>query len=545
MRTSKSICSLLAMSWVLLAQPVVAASFPEMVKAGQINGLKLIKPTDVEKFYLERDFSPVWVNGNRYSAEARALISEIENSWTHGLNPENYHLTQLKALGTQNLDGDRAFEAEIILTDAVARLGKDLTGIRMNPQTLEQDLSSWSRGISVYSLLTIAAQKSDPAEFIERLSPQDEEYESLRGELKRIVTENFSPIPRYTFPGLIKPGQRNEMVSVIRARLDVSLSNRTDENLYDEDLVEAVTQKQTMSGLTPDGLIGKRTFKAIFESHDARLVKILANLERRRWVMRPMPSRYIAVNVPEMKLRAYESGQLDFEIPVIVGRAERPTFSFVDDIIGVRFNPSWYVPDTIKAEDYLPALQADPHALDKKGITFRVKTEEGFAETAATDIDWANVTPEQLKLIQMKQGPGEENVLGKIRVLMPNRYDIYLHDTSNPELFAKDDRALSSGCVRLSEPRKIANFVLGVNPTWSNDRLETYLSKDKTLEVPTVKPLPVYLFYFTSWLNEDKKLVVTDDLYGHDAALVKVLQDHEKIPFSINWALIDFPKKTK
>ena len=133
----------------------------------------------------------------------------------------------------------------------------------------------------------------------------------------------------------------------------------------------------------------------------------------------------------------------------------------------------------------------------------------------------------------MVQGPGAANVLGRIRVLMPNRYDIYLHDTSAPELFVKDDRALSSGCVRLSEPRRIANFVLEKNPTWSNDRLEAYLKKDKTIEITADNHLPVYIFYYTAWMDEKGSLIVGDDLYGKDSKLVYFLKQAGKIPFEV------------
>jgi len=191
------------------------------------------------------------------------------------------------------------------------------------------------------------------------------------------------------------------------------------------------------------------------------------------------------------------------------------------------------VPDTIKKEDYLPELQKDPQALAEKGIAFRVRAEDGsgLQTVAPEDIDWANMTAADLKSVQMVQGPGAANALGQIRVLMPNRYDIYLHDTNMPSLFKKDDRAQSSGCMRMSEPQRMANFILGHNQGWSNDRLEYYLQKAKTLEIKAELPTPVYIFYYTIWEGTDGKLIFGNDIYGLDKDLVNVLKSNGKVNF--------------
>lgn len=515
------------------------SSIEHLIAGKKIAGFYLTHISEISAFYHERKGLPLWVDGEHYTVQAQEILSDFANSWEQGLNPSNYHVAEFK----NTLHGE---EADVLFTDTVIRYANDLAGMRLSPRTLGEDENSWSRGVNAEALLKSLAIDREPAVFLRYLAPQDKTYVLLKSALKALVEdmakhpeETFKPV-RYT--GILRPNSSAKAILNIRERLNVPAEKNADARFYDEKLRDAVMAFQKENGLKADGLIGRRSFAAINQTREQKLVKILANLERRRWVRRAMPERYVAVNIPAMLLRAIDKNEVVFEMPVIVGRAQRPSISFVDEIIGVRFNPSWYVPDTIKNEDYLPALQKDPEALAQKGMKFRVKFADGTKELLSSDIDWVNMTPSDLSHIQMVQGPGAANVLGRIRIMMPNRYDIYLHDTSAPELFAKDDRALSSGCIRLSEPRKIANFVLENNPDWSNDRLESYLKKDNTIEIVAKNPVPVYLFYYTAWQDADDHLILGDDLYGLDSKLVYLLQEAGKIPFAIR---LPVPQKVK
>lgn len=431
---------------------------------------------------------------------------------------------------------EQEVQAELLMADAVIRLGSDLSGMRLSAKLLNADSASWSRGVDPLSLLNVLSRSSDPAHVLAMLAPQDSEYKNLQKELKRILDDyaehKDGRYQRISFGGVLYPGQSHAVVPALRQKLGIS-SRAAQAELYDGKLVEAVEGFQRARGLKDDGVIGPRTMIALNEGPRDRLIKVIANLERRRWIRRLMPPRYVEVNIPAMWLKAIDDNKVQFEMPVIVGRKKRQTVSFVDEIVGVRFNPSWYVPDTIKKEDYLPKLKEDPQALAEKGIAFRIKDQDTgqMVTVLPEDIDWSGVTQADLKSIQMVQGPGAANALGQICVLMPNRYDIYLHDTNAPEIFRKDDRAQSSGCVRMSEPRRMANFVLGHNKMWSEDRLDTYLGKGKTIEIKAEVPVPVYLFYFTIWQNKDGKLIFGNDIYGLDAELVDILKSNGQVNF--------------
>jgi murein L,D-transpeptidase YcbB/YkuD len=507
------------------------------IRIFNVSGHRIENTKTLNEFYNQRAGDTLWVRNSKLSSEAREIIENIAESWKHGLNPDNYNISILNELAQGKMPQLSDIEIDILMSDSVIQYAQDISGMRLSPQEWEEDKRSWSGGIQAQSLMSILANERNKAGFLNQLLPQDNEYKKLSLELQNLV-EDLSKKPDVAervakYPGLIRPGSKNQAILAIRAKLGVSVSPGGQSDVYDEKLQKAVMEFQIRHGLTPDGLIGQRSFNALYQTRTQKLVKLIANLERRRWVHRPLPSTYIEVNVPKMKLKAIENNRTTFEMPVVVGRAKRPTTSFIDDIIGIRFNPLWYVPDTIKKEDFLPSLQKDPLSLNKKGIQFRVKTEEGFKKVEPTEIDWQTINEDNLKDIQMFQDSGDDNALGVIRVLMPNQYDIYLHDTNDPALFAKDDRALSSGCVRVAEPRKIANFILAKNAGWNEERLESILAKQKLYEVKSDTPMPVYIVYFTAWTDDNGEVIIGNDVYGWDTALVQALVKKGKIPFDL------------
>lgn len=489
--------------------------------------------TAIEKFYKESGESYLWVSRGKLNSDARDILELFEKSWEHGLNPENYHLAALKQIEQNGVPEERTQDTEILFSDAVVQYARDISGMRLSPKILEEDSNSWSRGVNGTQILALLADENNPAKFLEMLLPQDDEYKALVAELRRTAEGHAKKEnSRHAFlryRAAIQPNEKNAGVPAIRARL----GDDGKSDIYDESLQKKVMDFQRQNGLMADAIIGRRTYEAFNRTHEDKLIKLIANLERRRWVKRPLLSRRVEVNIPRMYLKAIDDNKVRFEMPVIIGREKRPTVSFVDKIEGVRFNPRWYVPDTIKKEDFLPKLKKNPHAVDDHGIIFRVNNGNGFKTVDPSRIDWANMSEADLKNVQMYQDSGEENALGVVRVLMPNKYDIYLHDTNAPSLFKKNDRALSSGCVRLSEPKRIANFVLEENLDWSEGKMNGLIEAQKLREVKAAQPIPVYLFYFTSWLGENGNIIMTDDIYGLDSKIVKLLKQNGKIPFSL------------
>jgi len=282
---------------------------------------------------------------------------------------------------------------------------------------------------------------------------------------------------------------------------------------------------QRSQGLKADGIIGPHTVKLMNISNEEKINQILVNLERLRWIEPNKPTRYVMVNIPSATLWAVENETVKLQMPVVVGRKKRPTKSFTTTITGIRFNPTWTVPPTIKRDDYLPKLREDPYYLSDRGIELM----DGVMTVDPGTIDWQEASWSDVNRMRMVQGSGSNNPLGHVRVIMNNPYGIYLHDTPDKGYFNRATRAISSGCVRMADAHAFADFVLSPNQGWSAEKRQKILSSGQQQEVRASQPLPVYLGYQTIWLGDDGQLIYGRDLYGEDQRLFKLLTRHDLI----------------
>lgn len=515
------------------------ALLKEVIERGSAQNIPYRDLSSLSLFYKNRNYEPLWAPKWRIGKKAENALSTLEDSWTHGLSPEVYNVTLLRKMIEAKLDDRQKAEFDALLSDAVAAYGHDMTGMRVKPRSIGEDPNSWTNGITSMQVLEFIAdedtQRTDKT--LEKLVPGGALYQVMRADLikltKDIQNNPDADAPLLSPKRMLRPGDSDPLIGDVRERLNHGAKAKDRNFLYDEGLALSVAKFQRDHGLKPDAVIGKRTIGALNQGRRDKLIKLVANMERQRWLDPRLPNRYIVVNVPAMTLWGIEDNEIKIEMPVIVGREKRETVSFIANITGIRFNPSWNVPNTIKTEDLLPALRKDPNALKKKGIELIRYTSDGFETIASESIDWATMTPGGIKAMGMVQNPGDDNALGRVRVLMPNKYDIYLHDTNSPELFKKDFRALSSGCVRVADPQKLASFILGRNEGWSDKKIDGYLAKTKTIEVKAQRGLPVYILYQTVWLDENDKLVYGEDIYGNDVKLVRELQKTGQISIPV------------
>lgn len=262
-----------------------------------------------------------------------------------------------------------------------------------------------------------------------------------------------------------------------------------------------------------------QTYKALKTEMSIKpSIQLALNMERLRWFPDKKPERFIIVNIPSARLWAVENGQAKFEMPVIIGRKDRPTPSFITDIHGVRFNPTWTIPRTIKEKDIWPKLKENPKYLIDKGIELY----EDNQTLDPTIIEWDAITRAQLHKFRMVQLPGKTNPLGRIRILMPNKYAIFLHDTSEAG-FSDLERSYSSGCVRLKDPEKAARFILQKDIT-------KFTQNTDTRDVYINKSIPVYLLYHTVWLGDKQRITYGKDIYGYDKKLRQVIEKYKGFP---------------
>ncbi len=495
-----------------------------------IDGLKY--SSLIDNYYQTQSIETLWMDGRgRPSRNAQTLLETLQNSWQHGLNPENYHLDDIQNyLASQRNIAPRFFDT--MISDAYLRYVRDMTGMRVSAKAIEQDSRYWRSAIDQTWLLEQVKNNTDLQAFFKSLEPQGPLYAKLKETLIKISQSPYqehTPLV-LTETKLLRPGSvHQEFVPLLRKFLNVSAEG-WQENVYDDELVQAVIHFQQDNNLKADGIVGPQTIAFMNKTPRDKVHQIIANMERLRWLDPHKPNKYVLVNIPSQTLWAIENGNTELEMPVIVGRKKRPTLSFTSTITGVRYNPTWTVPKTIKREDYLPLLREDPMALAPKGIDIKTKTEDGWMSIDPAQIDWASVQDNELVNFQMVQGPGPTNPLGNIRILMPNQYNIYLHDTSSPEYFRSSDRAVSSGCVRVKNPKELADFILAPNSNWDDNYTEHMLTRGKMADVAAQQKIPVYLLYLTIWINEDGSLTYGPDNYGWDTLLVSELYNQKKLP---------------
>lgn len=484
------------------------------------------------EFYTAREFEPVWVGSNRVKSSGKDMFELVEESWLHGLNPYAYHMEALSARMNERGQDNLAY-VELLLTDAYLRLGHDLSGIRVNPARFKSHKRFWKQPLSSDVLLSNLQQYGrDIDGLVNGYAPRGQTYKALQKELEALAGaepepyEAFLPIrPR----GLLKPFERDQAVPALRVRLGIDAPQTEDELLYDDQLAAAVIKFQRDNDLTDDGLVGKQTLEILNKSRKDRINQLIANLERLRWVEDEKPEDFVVVNVPSATLWAIEDNRVAFEMPVIVGRSKRPTNIFRTEITGLRLNPDWTVPPTIKKEDIVPKLQEDPEYLMQKGMQLISGRGEGAMTLDPASMDWTEVSEEELTALRMVQVPGRNNPLGLYRVHMPNSYNIYLHDTNEKYLFDRASRAVSSGCIRMKDPERMAHFIMKQRPGWSQDRHDRILASAEKTDLYIRDPIPVYILYYTAWLDSSGRIIYGQDLYDFDRNLIKMLRDIDGI----------------
>ena len=489
----------------------------------------------LQRFYEARAKRPFWLDRFGPSRRAQDLVSALQGAWTHGLNPSSYHLEAIEALwGAQNVEA--RLKLDMLLSDAYVRFGQDLTGIRVNPARLKTSKAYWKQPQEAEQLLNGLRQVSNIERHIQTLAPRGQTYSRLRQELQRLVeqgAEAYEHILPIRFDGILRPYDSHRAVPDLRLRLGLP-ERAHDAYIYDDQMAGAVIQFQKDNGIKADGLIGQQTLGLLNISRTEKIHQVVANLERLRWVDEEKPDKFVIVNIPSATLWAVDEGRVEFEMPVIVGRKKRPTHMFITEIHGVRYNPNWTVPPTIKRKDIWPRLIEDPEYMTRKGMELISMTDEGPQSIDPTSVDWEDLSSQELHDFKMVQVPGASNPLGQVRVLMPNRYNIYLHDTNEKSTFERANRAASSGCVRLKDSRRMAEFIMRQKPGWDSGRSEVILASGKMRDLYVPEPIPVYLLYYTVWMNQDGELIYGNDLYGFDRDLIKMLEELDGIFIPVN-----------
>ncbi len=284
-----------------------------------------------------------------------------------------------------------------------------------------------------------------------------------------------------------------------------------------------MTGFQARHGLAADGVVGAKTLAALNVPVAERMEQIELNLERWRWLPRDLGSRLVVVNIAGFELAAVDEDGRSLEMRVAVGRSYRRTPVFSDEIRYLVFNPSWEVPATLAVRDKLPEIRQDPGYLEQQGFVVLRGWGEDQREVDPDEVDWASLGPGNFPY-RLRQSPGPLNALGRVKFMFPNRFNVYLHDTPDREVFARSERDVSSGCIRLEKPMELAEWLLAGSARWDRQMIDRVVAAGDETVASLERPVPVHLLYWTAWADDAGVVQFRRDIYGRDAALGAVLE---------------------
>jgi len=471
----------------------------------------------VEKFYAARNYAPLWTEGGALTARAKSVVSRLQRADADGLDPEDYPVPAFAA----GADPETLADAELKLTASMLDYARQAYSGRMHWSQVNADILYPEHPVDPNEVLAKVSTADDASATLQAYNPPHKAYKDLRAKLAELRGQSEGPIvPLPEGPALkfVKTKKNpnpvpmeDDRVPQLRARL--GLSENPDDRRYDATVAAAVRKFQSRHGLKATGVLDVATVKAINSpKRDRQIDTLIVNMERWRWLPRQLgaPSlgnAYAMLNIPDYSLKVVHNGAEVWKTRVVVGKAGKHATPLLTETMKyITVNPTWNVPPSIINNEYLPALQQDPTVLERMGLKLEQRPDG---------------------TIHISQPPGERNALGRLRFNFPNKFLVYQHDTPDKQLFSRDERALSHGCMRVQNPDQYAAVLLNIalpNEHFTPEKIRAmYGSSERNINFPT--PIPVNITYQTAFVDEGGKLQIRRDIYGRDAAMLALLRN--------------------
>ncbi|HEU4661018.1 MAG TPA: L,D-transpeptidase family protein [Pseudolabrys sp.] len=499
-----------------VAVSAVADQIRQIITGNKLDRI-IVRKTDragVEAFYRARDYAPLWVTNDAANDRAKAAMAYLAQVDTVGLNPSDYPVPDFKSSSSP----DALATDELRLTESVLTYARHAQIGQINFTRVSADIFYKLDAPDPADVLKKLAEASDTRAALDSYNPPQPEFKALEkklAELRAGGSEEKVEKPktiRIAEGKILRPGMSDPRVISLRKRLNIPGDKNSP--VYDKDVFEAVKDFQKSAGIGADGMAGLQTVRALNGEkayHVARnpIDTVLVNMERWRWMPRDLGATRVVVNVPDYTLSLYRNNELYWKTKIVVGKPGKATPLITAAMKYITVNPTWNVPPSIIENEYLPALQQDPDALDRIGLKM-------YQDPDGT--------------VHIYQPPGADNALGRIRFNFPNKFLVYQHDTPDKYLFARAKRAYSHGCMRVQDPLTYAEKLLSIelpNEHYTPAKLEKMFG-DNEININFPKPIPVHLTYQTAFVDADGKLQLREDVYGHDAKMIAILKNNSE-----------------
>ncbi|MCP3405300.1 murein L,D-transpeptidase [Bradyrhizobium sp. CCGB01] len=509
---------------VKAASNVPAADQPVADKLKDIIGAKTSRHFDrkneraaIEKFYGARDFAPVWTQGGSLTSAAKGVIARLKDAASDGLNPADYPVPDFAAATTP----DTLADAELKLTASMFDYARQAQSGRMHWSQVSGDILYPEHPVDPSEVLAKITTATDASAALDSYNPPQKLYKELKAKLAElrglgngpVIEIGDGPALKYTPAGKKQAEIVVDDPRVPQLRAKLGLTENASDTRYDATVAEAVRKFQNSVEMKPTGVLDDKTVRAInTPKRDKQIDTVLVNMERWRWLPRDLgvPSlgdAYVILNIPDYTLKVMQRGQQVWTTRVVTGKpGTHATPLLTETMKYITVNPTWNVPPSIVYNEYLPALQQDPTVLQRMGLKLE-QNRDGS--------------------VHISQPPGEANALGRIRFNFPNKFLVYQHDTPDKNLFAREDRAFSHGCMRVQNPDQYASVLLNIampNEKYTPERVRSMYGKSEIdLKFPT--PIPVNITYQTAFVDDGGKLQFRKDVYGRDATMINILKN--------------------
>lgn len=481
------------------------------------------------EFYAHNGHRLAWCDDSGHLlAATTTLLDALRRAGEHGLDPEDYALSRLDRLVAQIGKGPlddaavaRLADFDLLMTAGFFRYASDLSTGRVHPDEIRNDWHTNPPELDPLTKLDQARKDDNLAGLLEALPPPHAGYARLREALKRLhEVEAAGGWPAIPEGPKLGPGSRGQRVALLRQRLSDTAGEQAsaadvtagDDDRFDQALAGSVRRFQEQHGLEPDGKVGARTLAEMNVPLEQRVRQVELNLERWRWIPRRLGDPHVFVNIPGFDLELVRGGISAWRTRIVVGKAFTPTPIFSDQIVAVVVNPPWNVPDSIAVEEYLPELRKDPKAFMRHGLRVLEGSEEDGREVDPRHVKWRALEKGHFPY-HLRQDPGPDNALGRMKFQLTNDLHIYLHDTPTRSLFGQSDRDLSHGCIRVERPLDLAEQLLGES---SQALLREALNQKKERHLSIKPPVPIHILYLTAWVDEAGSLRFSPDVYDFD-----------------------------